>query len=146
MGYKPKDWIKESQEAPFFILERGIYRNLNVSSLGYVVSKQDDVRLDNKVETYTVKIGPVTKGKDVAMNTIYDVACLEGINITQEEINSGNCVVMLVFLDTNPTNFYKMIHGANERVDDKLATDENVEDILHDYRNAVIVGKLKVNR
>lgn len=144
MGYKPKTWIKESSEAPFFILEKGIYMNLNVSSLGYVVGQEADTRMAGKTMNYTVKVGPITKGKTITTNTIYNVACLEHVVITPEEIASGKCAVMLVFLDNNPSNFYNAVHGFNQNVDDKLSTDKEVEDIMHDYRNAVIVGKLKV--
>jgi hypothetical protein len=143
MGYKNKTWLKESQEAPFFVLEKGIYKNLNVSTLGYVVSMSDDERLDKKVKKYKVKAGPIITGKTEEDYTIYDVSCLSHITITQEEINSGKCIVMVAFLDTNPKNFYKSINSANVKVEDKLSNDLGVENILHDYRNGVIVGKLK---
>lgn len=144
MGYKNKSWIKESSEAPFFILEKGIYANLNVSSIGYVVGMANDDRLSNKVKKYTVKFGPIITGKNKEQYISYDVACLDHVTITQEEINSGKCIVMVVFLDTNPKNIYKAVHGVNTNVDDKLGTDLGVENIMHDYRNGVIVGKLKI--
>jgi len=144
MGYKNKSWIKESSEAPFFILEKGIYKNLNVSSLGYVVSMTDDDRLSGKVKKYTVKFGPVVADKNKIDYVTYDVACLSHVTITQEEINSGKCIVMVVFLDTNPKNFYKSVHGVNTNIDDKLGSDLGVENIMHDYRNGVIIGKLKI--
>lgn len=144
MGYKNKTWLKESSEAPFFILEQGIYKGINVSSLGYVIGSSSDERIANKTKKYIVKLGPIVSGKTVVDNTIYDVACLDHINITQEDISSGKCVVMVAFLDTNPKNFYNSIHGFNKNVDDKLGTDKGVENILHDYRNGVIIGKLRL--
>lgn len=144
MGYKNKKWIKESPEAPFFILEKGIYKGLNVSSLGYVTGMSDDSRLANKVKKYTVQLGPIVKGKTEVNYTVYDVACLEHITITQEEINTGKCIVMLVFLDTNPKNFYQSVNSVNDKIINKLSTDVGVENILHDYRSGVIVGKLKI--
>ena len=144
MGYKSKNIIKESPEAPYFLLEKGIYMGLNVSTLGYVVGMSDDSRLDNKVKRYSVKAGPIVTGKSEVDYTLYDVACLEGVTISQEDINSGKCIVMIVFLDTNPSNFYKSIHSYNTKVEDKLGDDVGLKDILHDYRNGVIVGKLKI--
>ena len=144
MGYKNKSWLQESQEAPFFILEKGIYKGLNVSTLGYVVGMSNDERLSNKVKKYKVKAGPIISGKQEVDYTLYDVACLDNVVITQEDINSGKCIVMIVFLDTNPKNFYQSVNSSNVKIEDKLSNDSGVEDILHDYRNGVIIGKLKI--
>lgn len=143
MGYKSKLWDRESVEAPYFALEKGIYKNLNVASLGYVVDLVLDERLNNKTYKYTVKLGPIDTGKTEVHYTIYDVACIEGVEITKEEIDSGNCLVLIVFLDTNPKNLYAQVHGYNKKVSDKLGDTSGVQDIMHDYRNAVIIGKLK---
>jgi hypothetical protein len=144
MGYKTKIWDRKSPESPYFLLEKGIFKNLNVASVGYVVDRFLDSRFNNKVHKYTVKLGPIDTGKEEVHYTVYDVACIEGIDITEEDISSGKCLVLVIFLDTNPKNIYSMVHGYNQRVSDKLGTTEGVEDIMHDYRNAVIIGKLKV--
>lgn len=144
MGYKKKSWLSESQEAPYLVLEKNIYKNLNVSTIGYVVAQDDDERFNNKVKKYTVKAGPIVGSNPVENYTLYNVACVEGVTITQEEINSGMCIVVVLFLDTNPNNLYKSVHSYNTKIEDKLKTDSGVENIMHDYRNGVIIAKLKI--
>jgi hypothetical protein len=144
MGYKSKNWDTHTKEASFFILEKGIFKNLNVASLGYVTSRSLDPRFHNKVYKYSITLGPKEQGKQDSYYEIYDVACLEGIDITQEEISSGKCLVLVLFLDTNPKNLYSQVYGYNKAVSDKLGDTSSVEDIMHDYRNAIIVGKVKI--
>lgn len=151
MGYKPKTYNNKSPEAPYFLLEKGIYKNLNVASLGYVISREDDSRFLNKTVRpykYKVKLGPIDEsgGKNLADNTIYGVTCLEGVDITEEEINTGRCAVLILFLDNYPGNFYKNVGDAYKPLDYKLGDTSGAEDIYHDCRNGIIIGKLKLTK
>ena len=105
MGYNYKIIDKRRQEAPFLILEKNIYENLNVGTLAVVSEKYDT--------GYRLKILP------------------KGEYINSEYTSSGKTyskgdLVLVVFLDNYGT----------------VALDDKTGPIMHDYKNAVIIGKV----
>ena len=107
MGYKYKIIDDRRQEAPFLILEKNIYENLNVGTLAEVV------------DTYTggVKLKSIPKGE------YFDSKYSIDNNVTYSK---GDLVVVLI-LDN---------YGTEELTD-------STQYIMHDYKNAVILGKAK---
>ncbi len=105
MGYNYKIIDKRRQEAPFLILEKNIYENLNVGTLAKVVS------------TYQggCKLQIIPKG--VMIDSSYSL---------EDTTYSRGDLVLVMFLD----------NYGNETLNDKTET------IMHDYRNAVILGKI----
>lgn len=107
MGYNYKIIDKRRQEAPFLILEKNIYENLNVGTLAVVSEKYDT--------GYRLKILP------------------KGEYINSEYTSSGKTyskgdLVLVVFLDNYGT----------------VALDDKTSPIMHDYKNAVIIGKVSL--
>ncbi len=105
MGYRYKDIDNRRQEAPFLILERNIYENLNVGTLALVVESYDG----------GCKLKSVPKG------TVFE----SKYTLTTQTYSRGD-LVLVIFLD-------------NTGIDN--LTDKN-KYIMHDYQNAVILGKV----
>ncbi len=83
MGYKYKNIDDRRQEAPFLILEKNIYQNLNVSTLAEVV------------DTYTggCKLKSVPKGIYFESNYAID-----GVSVKRGDL------VLVIFLDNYGTD------------------------------------------
>lgn len=105
MGYNYKIIDKRRQEAPFLILEKNIYENLNVGTIAKVVDTYDG----------GCKLRIIPKG--TMIDSSYSV---------EETTYSKGDLVLVMFLDNYGT----------ETLNDKTET------VMHDYRNAVILGKL----
>lgn len=105
MGYRYKDIDNRRQEAPFLILERNVYQNLNVGTLALVVESYDGgCRL-----------------KSVPKGTMFDSA----YSVSSDTYSRGD-LVLVVFLDN---------YGTAD-------LNDKTEFIMHDYQNAVIIGKV----
>ena len=113
MGYNYKNIDKKRQEAPFLILERNIYENLNVGVLAKVV------------DTYEGGV----KLKSLPGETYFDASysLSEYIYDTTKETYSKGDLVVVMFLDN---------YGVKELTDTSKY-------IMHDYKNAVILGKVE---
>ena len=105
MGYNFKNIDKRRQDAPFWILEKNIYENLNVGTLARVTD----------VYTGGCKLVSIPSGK--YFNSSY--------SLSSDTYSIGDLVLVMI-LDNYGT----------EELTDKTSV------ILHDYRNAVILGKV----
>ena len=112
MGYNYKDIDKRRQEAPFLILERNIYENLNVGIIAKVV------------DTYEGGVKLKSLPEEVYFDASYS---LVNYNTKDTKITySKGDLVVVMFLDK---------YGVKELTDTSKY-------IMHDYKNAVIVGKV----
>lgn len=113
MGYNYKNIDKKRQEAPFLILERNIYENLNVGVVAKVIDTYED----------GVKL------KSLPGETYFDASysLSEYIYDTTKETYSKGDLVVVMFLDN---------YGVKELTDTSKY-------IMHDYKNAVILGKVE---
>lgn len=112
MGYNYKNIDKRRQEAPFLILERNIYENLNVGVIAKVV------------DTYEGGVKLKSLPEEVYFDASYS---LVNYNTKDTKITySKGDLVVVMFLDK---------YGVKELTDTSKY-------IMHDYKNAVIVGKV----
>lgn len=105
MGYSYKNIDKRRQEAPFLILEKNIYKNLNVGTIAKVLD----------IYNGGMKLQTVPTGINLSVK----------YTLVEETYNRGDLVLVLI-LDN---------YGTED-------LNEITENILHDYRNAVVLGKL----
>lgn len=104
MGYSFKIIDKRRQEAPFLILEKNIYENLNVSTVAKIL----DI-YDGGIKLVSIPQNKYFEAKYCLLADDYKV----------------NDLVLVIALDYIPEEL-----------------DEVNSNIIHDYQNAVILGKL----
>ena len=128
MGYKNSTLRKE--ESGYAILKNRefIFRNLNVASLGYIVSINSD-------GSYNIQLSPKVNDLSLQELTIYKVLKLDGLNLAVGDI------VLVLFLDTP---YKKVIEykPSYDKLKSLVELNDIEKDTLHDYRNAIIIGKV----
>ena len=119
MGYKYKIIDDRRQEAPFLILEKDIYQNLNVCTLAQIVD----------VYSGGYKLKSIPKGIMFESNYVMREMehYIEDRTYTVDEMTYVKGDLVLVIMLDN--------YGTEELT-------EVTETIMHDYRNAVILGKV----
>lgn len=131
MGYNYKDIDKRRQEAPFLILEKNIYENLNVGSIAEVAD------IYSKDNVYKLKLKLIPKGVYVDCSNILDTLFKTVIEIDAETLEETNSEVLNLSRGDKVIVMFLDNYGTQELVEDTKV-------IMHDYKNAVVIGKLHI--
>ena len=128
MGYKNSTLRKEENGYAILKNREFIFRNLNVASLGYIIGTNTD-------GTYNIQLSPKVNGLSLQELTIYKVLKLEGLTLAVGDI------VLLLFLDT-PYKKAIEYKPSYDKLKSLVELNDIEKDTLHDYRNAIIIGKV----
>lgn len=128
MGYKNSTLRKE--ESGYAILKNRefIFRNLNVASLGYIVGINSD-------GSYNIQLSPKVNDLNLQELTIYKALKLDGLTLAVGDI------VLVLFLDT-PYKKAIEYKPSYDKLKSLVELNDIEKDTLHDYRNAIIIGKV----
>lgn len=128
MGYKNSTLRKEENGYAILKNREFIFRNLNVASLGYIIGANSD-------GTYNIQLSPKVNDYTLKELTIYKVLKLDGLTLVVGDI------VLLLFLDT-PYKKAIEYKPSYDKLKSLVELNDIEKDTLHDYRNAIIIGKV----